>query len=447
MAALAKTDQRWMWAVVPFYLSLGPLGTLIPLYLLKLGGTAITVGLAITLYNGVTIPASIIWGLVVDFTAWRRKLILMSYGTSTALLFFLYFARDALSVAVIYAGVGFFSTASSTPLNLLVMETAEKRRWPSAFSLLNLLASAGTTAGLIFATAYTAIFSLRSMMVFLSIFAASSVATAALTVKDPPVTFERRSLSMHKDALSARLAAMPYFFLRLPRPRHFYRFAKERWKANNPIFPLYVGLFAFYIASGLFNTMITPGLYRKGLNESQVFMVIMTGYVIQTLSFYFSGRYIERVGEKRAGTLALFLRSAGYIGIAASFVLFSPEPAMYTALVLYPLAAGFAYATFYAASNVLVFKTLGTHAGSNLGIYSSLVAAATLLGSFISGYTSYYIGYYFTYLLAGAFLLVCAKLMSMVNVRSGFKGEAFLSVITLLLCRTDTSLHCFFQTP
>ncbi len=401
--------------MVPFYLALGPLGTLIPLYLLKLGGTAITVGLAITLYNGVTIPASIIWGLVVDFTAWRRKLILISYGSSTLLLFALYMARDALSVAVIYAGVGFFSAASSTPLNLLIMETAEKQKWPSAFSLLNLLASAGTTAGLVFATAYTAIFSLRSILIFLSIFGVSSVATAFLTIRDPPIAFERRSLSMHKEALSARLSSMPYFFLRLPRPRHFYRFIKERWRTNNPVFPLYVGLFAFYIASGLFNTMITPGLYRKGLNESQVFMVIMAGYVIQTLSFYFSGRYIESTGEKRASTLALFLRSAGYIGIAISFVLLSSRPTMYVALVLYPLAAGFAYATFYAASNVLVFKTLGAHAGSNLGIYSSLVAAATLLGSFISGYTSYYIGYYFTYLLAGAFLLLCAKLISMVN--------------------------------
>ncbi|WP_449462082.1 MFS transporter [Tardisphaera miroshnichenkoae] len=417
MPSQFKSDQTWMWTVVPFYLALGPLGTLIPLYLLRLGGTAITVGLAITLYNAVTIPASIIWGLVVDFTAWRRKLILISYGSSTFLLFVLYFARDALSVAVIYAGIGFFSAASSTPLNLLIMETAEKQRWPSAFSLLNLLASAGTTAGLVFATTYTAIFSLRSMMIFLSIFGVSSVATAVLTVRDPPVAFERRSLTMHKEALSARLSSMPYFFVRLPRPRHFYRFIKERWRTNNPIFPLYVGLFTFYIASGLFNTMITPGLYKKGLNESQVFMVIMTGYVIQTLSFYFSGRYIERTGEKRAGRLALFLRSAGYIGIAASFVLLSARPTMYAALVLYPLAAGFAYATFYAASNVLVFKTLGAHAGSNLGIYSSLVAAATLLGSFISGYTSYYVGYYFTYLLAGAFLLLCAKLMSMVNVR------------------------------
>ncbi|MGC9175440.1 MAG: MFS transporter [Thermoprotei archaeon] len=416
MVAPKTGNEKWMWSVVPFYLALGPLGTLIPIYLLKLGATAITVGLALTLYNALTIPASIIWGIVVDITAWRKKLIVISYGGSAALLALLYMARNALSVAAIYAGIGFFSAAASTPINLLIMETSEKSRWASSFSLLNLLASAGTTAGLVFATLYTTLFSPRSMMIFLFIFAASSVATATMAVHDPPITFERRSLSMHREALSSRLVSMPYFFLRIPRPRHFYRFLKERWRTSNPIFPLYVGLFTFYIASGLFNTMISPGLYKKGLTESQVFTVIMAGYVVQTLSFYIGGRYIERVGETRAARLALFLRAGGYIGISASFAVLSATYTLYASLVLYPLAAGLAFATFYAASNVLVFKTLGAHAGSNLGVYSSLVAAATLLGSFISGYTSYYIGYYFTYLLAGILLLICAKLISMVYV-------------------------------
>lgn len=408
MALSEKENQKWMLAAVPFSAAVGPLSTFVPLYLLRLGGNAITVGLAVTLYNAVIIPASIIWGLAVDLTSWRRKLILISYGMSTALLFALFFARNAYSVALLYAGIGLFSAASSTPINLLIMETAPKQKWASAFSTLNLLASAGTTAGLLFSAVYTSIYSLQSMMLFLGVFAFSSAASAYLLVKDPPIVLERRTISMHWEALNARLLSTPLFFLRVPRPRHFYRFIKERWRTGNPVFPLYFSLFLFYIASGLFNTMISPGLYRKGLSESEVFTVIMVGYVVQTISFNYSGKYIEGRGEGKAARAALYLRAGGYAGIAACFAILGARAVMGASLLFYPLSAGLAYAIFYAASNVMIFKTLGAHAGSNLGIYSSLVSVATLLGSFISGYTSYYLGYDFTYALAAAFLLACS---------------------------------------
>jgi len=415
LAAPQGEDQRWMWAVIPFNMALGPLGTFIPIYILKLGGNAITVGLAVTLYNGMAIPASIIWGLAVDATGWRRKLVLMSYGVTTAMLFLLFFARDAYSVALTYAAIGIFSAASSTPISLLVMETAPKEKWASAFSALNLMASAGVTAGLLFATLYTSVFSMREMMIVLGVFGLSSTATAVLLIKDPPLPLERRSLSMHPAALSSRLLSTPLFFLRIPRLRHFYRFAKERWRTGNPTFPLYLSLFLFYVASGLFNTMISPGLYTKGLTESEVFAVIMAGYVVQTLSFHISGKFIEKRGEKVSARTALYLRALGYSGIAFFVIFLGAIETLGASLVFYPLAAGFAYAVFYASSNVMIFKTLGAHAGTNLGIYSSLVSVATLLGSFVSGYTSFYLGYGFTYLLAAGFLVACAETLKWVK--------------------------------
>jgi MFS family permease len=69
------------------------------------------------------------------------------------------------------------------------------------------------------------------------------------------------------------------------------------------------------------------------------------------------------------------------------------------------LAAGLAYAVYYAASNVMVFNTLGRSGqGSALGIYSALVGFATMLGSFMSGFISFYIGFYVTFIVAGVLM-------------------------------------------
>jgi hypothetical protein len=53
-------------AVLPFNVALGSVGTLIQLLILNLHGTVIDVGLAITLFNAVSVPAAIIWGFVTD---------------------------------------------------------------------------------------------------------------------------------------------------------------------------------------------------------------------------------------------------------------------------------------------------------------------------------------------------------------------------------------------
>ncbi|MDP7975143.1 MAG: MFS transporter [TACK group archaeon] len=418
----ADKRQLWMWAVAAFNFAIGPLSTFVPIYILKLGGNAITVGLAFTLYNLVAIPASAFWGFLVDITGWRKPIVVISYGSASLILLGMYFAQGVYEVALLYAAIGLFAAAASTPLNLLVIETTEKHGWPSAFSLLNLLASAGVTVSLLFAATYSSAYSIRGMMLYLAAFGGISTLMSQILIEEPPVPLERRSLSLREEALNSRLLFSPLFFLRLPRIRGIFRSVSRRWRAGDPSLLVYVGIFLFYIASGLFNTMISPGLYRKGLSESLVFTVIMAGYVVQTLSYQYSGKYIERNGEVNVAVKALYLRAAGYVGIALSFLASSSALILGASMICYPMAAGLAFSMFYAAANVMVFKTLGANPGSHLGAYSSLVGLATLAGAFASGFTSYYVGYNFTYALAAAFLLASATILKKVKFRSSTRS-------------------------
>jgi MFS family permease len=72
-----QKSAAWVDAILPFYVALGPVGTLIQLLILNLNGTVIDVALAITLFNAVGVPAALVWGFVTDRFQ-RRKLIIVA---------------------------------------------------------------------------------------------------------------------------------------------------------------------------------------------------------------------------------------------------------------------------------------------------------------------------------------------------------------------------------
>jgi MFS family permease len=131
--------------------------------------------------------------------------------------------------------------------------------------------------------------------------------------------------------------------------------------------------------------------------------------IVQTASFRFLAPRIERGSLKGNAFNGLALRAAAYTLIGISVYFLTGLLYLGTTIVLYSLAAGVAYAIYYAASNVMVFNTLGhSNQGSALGVYSALVGFATMLGSFISGFVSFFLGFYVTFILAAIFLAVAA---------------------------------------
>ena len=73
-------SAAWVDAILPFYVALGPVGTLIQLLILNLHGTVIDVALAITLFNAVGVPAALVWGFVTDRFQRRKLIIVASYS-------------------------------------------------------------------------------------------------------------------------------------------------------------------------------------------------------------------------------------------------------------------------------------------------------------------------------------------------------------------------------
>jgi MFS family permease len=139
-------------------------------------------------------------------------------------------------------------------------------------------------------------------------------------------------------------------------------------------------------------------------------------WVVQIISFRYAGPYTEKKSLVKAAVGGLVLRSVGYGFLGVLLFIISGVWFLVPVLILYPLAAGFAYSIYYTASNTMVFNTLHSgRQGASLGVYSALVGVATLLGSLVSGFTSFFLGFSTTFIMAAVFLAVSAWLASLLK--------------------------------
>jgi MFS family permease len=407
----------WVDAVLPFNIALGPVGTLIQLLILNLHGTVIDVGLAITLFNAVGVPSAILWGFVTDRFHRRKPTIVVSYLVTAAVLVSFFFAGTGYLVSLLYALFSFVSSASTTPLNLLIMETERKQKWATAFARFSMITTIGQTVGLLLSVAWGFFLSLDYLVVLLAIFSVISAFLSVLMIQEPTVIFERHAIVLNKPSFFQRLQAVPFFFLRVPRLSDFRRVFRDlRYELTRHMPVLYFSIFIFYLASGLFNTSIVPSLQANHFSSFLIFLVMTIGMLVQIVAFKYSGPYTEKKPLVQAAKGGLVLRSACYGLLGVSLYIIPGIWFLIPALVFYPVAAGIAYAIYYTASNTMVFNTLGGgRQGHSLGVYSALVGIATLTGSIVSGFTSFFLGFSTTFILAAALLGLSAWLASLLE--------------------------------
>lgn len=412
MKMIKYKDTRWMFLVIPFNTATGPLSTLITLQILSLGGNAINVAYAISLSNAILIPASMIWGFMADKFD-RKKQILISFGGTSIPLIFMPFMRSIPAISLDYALITFMSTASTTPFNLLIMESAEKKHWGSLFSRYSYLSSIGVLVGLFLSTFLVLILRIDVIEEILGFLMLLTLFAGVRLIPKPIVNFERTAIIHHKESFFTRMMHLPLMFLHLPNLHNFKMFSLKRLtkKPINYIPLLYIAIVIFYISSGIFNTVYPAGLYVKGLNKAEVLAVIGVGMIFQILGFKLSSNLLEKSKESHLAHIALILRGFSYIALGVFAQLFLGLPILVTGLIFYPLAAGIAYSIFYSSSTTMIFKVVGERRqGTGLGVYSTVVGIALFVGSLISGYITHYISYGIDFIVAGILLLISSSI-------------------------------------
>ena len=407
----------WVYSVFPVALATGPLGTMVQLYLIELNGVTLGTiysGLAVAIFNGVSIPAAIFWGFATDRLHRRRGLIAASYALMAVVLVSFYFDRTTAGTIATYSIFSFISVASATPLNLLIMETEEKGRWAGAFAKLSMVSSVGNVGGLVLSTLWSEEFPLILLSVPLGFFALASAALSVVTIEEPAFIFERESVALRRSSFFSRLLTLPVFFIKTPKVSDFTRVFRGLRSSLTSYVPLfYISTILFYVSSGLFNTSFVPAMSAFSLTQVETFAVILTGAAAQILAFQGAGRYVGTQSLVTTTAQGLLIRGWSYVVIGAAALLLAGPLFIVPALVMYPIAAGLAFAVYYTSSNTMMFNTVQRkNPGAALGVYSAVVGFAAMGGSLASGFISVYLGFHTTFVLAGVILFAAVWIVA-----------------------------------
>jgi MFS family permease len=387
------------------------LSTIIPIYVLALGGSVREVAIAMFLSNLAVTLGAIFWGKLIDVMHWRRTIIAICSAAIAITCASMFFVSSIPVLMLLSALVGFFSVGPAPVTNLLVMEKSQKEDWLKTFSWTTLISSAGLVIAMVTGYLWLMQYDAQSYAVICSAIAVSSLALTVMLVKDPPATLERKAIAMSPAALVDRLKQVPVMFLK---PVSDLSLSKLRSSMSRKEFLFFAGTGLYFLSGNLMFTPYTPFLKDSGVTDSQVFLAYTILHLSKVFFLPFNHQLVARGGEEKMGRLAYVPRMFGIALAAAAALLFASNPAsilMATLAAFVAVEVGFSIWSTTTTSSLLKMIPDG-RAGSVLGVNSAIIGAGLLIGSIAAGEVAATLGYGVTFALAIAFLGASFALVS-----------------------------------
>lgn len=387
------------------------LSTIIPIYMLALGGQVREVALAMFLSNLAMTLGAVFWGRLIDAMHWRRMIIAICSVAISITCASMYFVSSVPALMLLSALVGFFSVGSVPVTNLLVMEKSRKEDWLRTFSWTSLISAAGLVIAMVAGYLWLMQFDAQSYAVVCAGIAVSSLGLTFMFVKDPPTTLERKAIALSPAALVERLKQVPIMFLK---PVSDLSLSKLRESVSRKEFLFFAGTGLYFLSGNLLFTPYTPFLKESGVTDSQVFLAYTVLHLSKVFFLPFNYRIIARGGEELMGRIAYIPRMFGIVLAVAAAFLFAMNP---TSILMMTLTAFVAVEVGYSIWSTTTTSSLlrmipDGRAGTVLGVNSAIIGAGLLIGSLAAGEVAANFGYAATYALAIGFLAGSFALVS-----------------------------------
>lgn len=379
------------------------LSTIIPIYMLALGGQVREVAIALFLSNLAMTLGAIFWGRLIDTMHWRKTIIAICSVAIAITCASMYFVSSIPVLMILAALVGFFSVGPAPVTNLLVMEKSRKEDWLKTFSWTSLISAAGLVIAMVAGYIWLMQYDAQSYALICSAIAISSLALTMMFVKDPPVTLERKAIAKSPAALVDRLKQVPVMFLK---PVSDFSISKLRASMSRKEFLFFAGTGLYFLSGNLFFTPYTPFLKDSGITDSQVFLAYTILHLSKVFFLPFNHRLVAKGGEETLGRLAYIPRMSGIVlAVMAAFLFVSnPESILMMTLVAFvAVEVGYSIWSTTTTSSLLRIIPNG-RAGSVLGVNSAIIGAGLLIGSIAAGEVAATFGYGATFALAITFL-------------------------------------------
>ncbi|HJS68156.1 MAG TPA: MFS transporter [Nitrososphaera sp.] len=396
---------------MPLNASTAGLSTIIPIYMLALGGQVREVAIALFLSNLAVTLGAIFWGKLIDAMHWRKTIITVCSAAVAITCASMYFVSSIPALMLLSALVGFFSVGPAPVTNLLVMEKSRKEDWLKTFSWTSLTSAGGLVIAMVAGYLWLMQYDAQSYALVCSVIAAASLALTVMFVKDPPMTLERRAIAMSPAALVDRLKQAPVMFLK---PVSDFSLAKLRASMSRKEFLFFAGTGLYFLSGNLLFTPYTPFLKDSGITDSEVFLAYTILHMSKVIFLTFNHRLVAMGGEEGMGRLSYIPRMFGIVLAVVAAFLFVSNPAsvlMMTLVAFIAVDVGFSIWSTTTTSSLLKMIPNG-RAGSVLGVNSAIIGAGLLIGSIAAGEVAATFGYGVTFALAIGFLGASFALVS-----------------------------------
>jgi MFS family permease len=385
------------------------ISTIIPIYILALGGQVREVAMAAFLSNLAVTLGAIFWGRVIDSMHWRSTIVAICSAAIAISAASMFFVSSIPILMLLSAVVGFFSVGPAPVTNLLVMEKSKKDDWLKTYSWTSLISAVGLVIAMVAGYFWLLYYNAQSYAIACSAIAISSLALTIIFVKDPQTTLDRRAL-LRSPALMYRLRQVPMIFIK-PMPN--LSASKIMTSLSKKEMLFFAGTGLFFLSGNLMFTPYTPFLKDGGVSDAEVFLAYTILHLCKVVYLPFNHRIVALRGEEGMSKLAYVPRMMGIALAVAAALMVAANPGsilMITLVAFVGTEIGFSLWSATTTSSLLKIIPAGQE-GRVLGINSAVIGAGLLIGALAAGEVSSVFGYGVTFALAiavaiGSFVLI-----------------------------------------
>lgn len=390
-----------MWRLGFFFheMAFGLLSVFLPLYVVRLSGSLLWVGVMSAAAVSSSIPASFFWGYICDRTRHYKIYILMSFLVLAMVLYLFSIAINVTILVILYVVMALFHVAHEPPKNVLIAELYSHEDWKKAFASYECFTEIGWLIGLVLGVLTSSLgFDVKSTLLLCSGLHLAAFFAAFFFVEDPMLIFERSLVSIEK-AVSFTYKGVSIFSKVVDGVATNERLRRE----NLGIFCLGLVLFSF-ATSLLFTPMpifISKLAADARFPSSIVFAIFVLNSGGGVIGYFLAGKSFEFEAENfKIGRSVLFRGLLTFLLILAMQLPLYNVAIAIVAMILFML--GSAYAIYLINALALSMELIPK---GKAGLFDVLVGVGSASGSFIGPFIAQMFGFIYVFLMAGVLFL------------------------------------------
>lgn len=420
------SEHRWLVAWGLGSVAAGAASLLVPLYVVRLGGTAVDLGLLGAVAAFVGTPAAVLWGRLADRTADPRRIILFSLAGTGALLGATPLVSSIPVVVALNALLWLAFAAAGPVVTLLVVAGVPERAWTREIARLNVYQGYGWAAGLLLGIAWTAVAGpllgpIATQRLLFVVCGATALVAAGLLARWMPAPSDRRGKRVDAERVARLLAtgrrgvrgatflfapSRLYWSTRTVRPRRI----ADRFTPTLAAY--FLGVVLFFTGFAAFFAPLPLYLTGVGFSGDLVFGLYLVASLGSAAAYGGAGAVSERVDLRLLHGGALGVRAVMIPLVAVVGAAFAAGPLGTVLAGLLFGVIGITWAVIAVTAGTIVTRIAPrTVRGEALGVYAALSVFAGGLGSVAGGTLASAHGFTVAFVAAGGSVLAGAAIV------------------------------------